>query len=149
MFQIFYQEPPQWIQTYIEENNQIFTWTPSMTKEDLALDYSRLIVAIEDRKIMGYCGWHQVLDQAEITYIFVDPSCRKQGVAKGLLQAMVDELTNQSVQSIYLEVRRQKKSARDLNNKTRYNVLTCRKDYYTNPLDDALVMQLDLVRKGS
>lgn len=149
MFQIFYQEPPQWIQTYIEENNQIFSWTPSMTKEDLALDYSRLIVAIEDRKIKGYCGWHQVLDQAEITYIFVDPSCRKQGVASRLLQAMVDELTNQSVQSIYLEVRRQNLAARSLYHQACFNVLACRKNYYTNPLDDALVMQLDLVRKGS
>lgn len=62
-------------------------------------------LAKEETEVIGYIGMKVVLDEADITNVAVLPAYRKKGIARKLLQQLLDEARQQGIYSIYLEVR--------------------------------------------
>lgn len=97
-------------------------------------------------RVVGFAAFHRILDEVEIRNMAVDPDCRRQGAARALLLAGRDRMMAAGVKRVYLEVRLSNKPAQGLYYSLGFVIHSTRKDYYQNPLEDALVLALDLVR---
>jgi ribosomal-protein-alanine N-acetyltransferase len=91
-------------------------------------------------QLIGYSVvWH-VLDELHIQSVAVDPGFRRKGVAKTLLQHVLEEARAAGVSSATLEVRASNTAARDLYGKFGFQTEAVRKTYYQNPVEDALIL---------
>ena len=81
-----------------------------------------------------------VADEAQIIDIFVEPEQRRQGLAEKKLRDWITSLSAGT--KIILEVRTGNIPALKLYEKLGFTQLYVRKNYYTNPTEDASVMQL-------
>ena len=85
-----------------------------------------------NRDIVGYMVAAQALDQADIHTLFIATNWRGQGLAKVLLQAMLDRLKQQAVTQVFLEVRQGNQVAQNLYQDHGFAVTGERVNYYTN-----------------
>ena len=82
-------------------------------------------------------------DQAEILTLGVVPNARKKGVALSLLVHSFEELKNLGVKEIFLDVNVNNLPARRLYEKTKFQQISVRKDYYDEDgqKSDALILK--------
>lgn len=100
-------------------------------------------VAENDNMLSGYiCAW-QVLDECTITNISVKPVCRRHGVAGFMFRKLYEIMDARDIRYYYLEVRASNLPARSLYAKLGFEEVGLRKEYYLNPVEDAVVMALD------
>ena len=88
---------------------------------------------------IGYAGLQAVLDEGYITNIAVKKAFRRQGVAEALLQELFKKLDDE-VCFISLEVRNSNLAAVNLYEKLVFEKEGIRKNFYSAPLEDALIM---------
>ena len=102
------------------------------------------LAAERDGAAVGYVGCQTVLDEGYITNVAVSPDCRRQGVARALL----DELKARAVQAglsfVTLEVRASNAPAIALYEGAGFVRVGVRKNFYTAPAEDAVLMTLFL-----
>jgi len=91
-------------------------------------------------KVIGYCGFWLILDEAHITTIAVHPECRKQGIGEILLQKMINTGYEKEAKWFTLEVRASNISAQNLYYKYGFKSLGLRRKYYQDNQEDALIM---------
>ncbi len=117
-------------------------WTREAVSEELDRSLGLQLVAYEDSsgRVIGWCCGLSVGDEAELLRIAVIQSKRKSGVASVLLAQFEKECIGQEVSSIFLEVADKNLAARRLYEKYDYKQVGRRKNYYSRPKDDALVM---------
>lgn len=131
-----------------EISKLIFThgspWTSEQFFDQINQDSTVLIEKREDGKLIGFTIGQYVLDEAELLLIGVIPSYQKQGLASHLLSELIFELKKSGVTKLFLEVRKENQQAINFYKKHQLIQIGVRKNYYKNPLDDALIMQLDL-----
>lgn len=124
------------------------SWEISALQDVFSQNYNHLFVAEYKQQIVGYCIVQIMFDTAEILRIGVDKNYQGQGIAKQLLNNVVDFLTNLSVEKLLLEVRADNISAIGLYQSFNFLQIHCRKNYYRlqNGLSvDALILQKELV----
>lgn len=123
-------------------------WDTSALQDLSAQDYNHFFVVKDLDKIIGYCIVQVMFDTAEILRIGVDKDSQGQGIAKQLLNNVVDFLTKLSVEKLLLEVRADNRLAIGLYQSFGFLQIHCRKKYYRlqNGLTvDALILQKELV----
>lgn len=99
------------------------------------------IVATIDKKICGYGGLWQIINEMHITNIAVDREHRGCGIGKGILCEILDMAQNDElVTSITLEVRRSNFAAQSLYRKYGFAVVGVREKYYEDNREDAYIM---------
>jgi [ribosomal protein S18]-alanine N-acetyltransferase len=91
-------------------------------------------------KITGYVGMWVVFDEGHITNLAVHPVYRCQGVAKALLNTLVNVAREKEVRHLTLEVRRSNLSAQDLYQKMGFVHMGVRRKYYLDNNEDAFIM---------
>jgi ribosomal-protein-alanine N-acetyltransferase len=96
-------------------------------------------------KALGFAALHRVLDEAELRNIAVDPAHQRRGLGRALLEEAKRRLLTEGVKRIYLEVRASNQPALELYLSLGFGVLSRRQQYYQNPDEDALVLELKLV----
>ena len=90
--------------------------------------------------MVGYVGAHCVCGDGFITNIATHPDFRRKGVAKLLLSALIDELSQKEIAFISLEVRESNLAAQALYASFDFKVEGCRKDYYRLPVENGIIM---------
>src|SRR5579883_2655943 len=85
-----------------------------------------------------------VVDEAEIANLAVAPERRRTGIGRRLLEAAVTSAVLGGARVLYLEVRESNTAARALYGARGFVLAGRRSDYYRNPVEDALVLRLDL-----
>ena len=102
-------------------------------------------------KIVGFCICQQVVDEATLFNIAIHPKYRKQGLAKALLNHLIDELMAKSspykISTLWLEVRRSNTPAIVLYQSIGFNQITIRENYYPSTdghREDAIIMAYTL-----
>jgi ribosomal-protein-alanine N-acetyltransferase len=90
--------------------------------------------------VAAFCAFWLVMDQAHINNLAVRPEMRRQGLGTRLLDAVVREAGKLGATILTLEVRESNRAARRLYEAAGFAVQTVRKSYYTNPVEDALVL---------
>jgi ribosomal-protein-alanine N-acetyltransferase len=94
----------------------------------------------ETPKLIGYCGFWLVIDEAHVTTIAVHPDYRGNALGELLLLRMTERCYGSSVHWMTLEVRVGNHSAQNLYYKYGYQSMGVRKKYYQDNLEDALIM---------
>ena len=99
---------------------------------------------IKDNRVIGYCLYQIVFEQAEILRIGTHPRYQRQGVASQTLDKLHDMLQFNQVKSLLLEVRADNHAAIALYEQQAFDIIHRRKGYYQTPHQpavDALIMQ--------
>jgi ribosomal-protein-alanine N-acetyltransferase len=95
-------------------------------------------------KLQGFVAFHRVIDEAELQNMAVDPENQRRGIGRALLEAGAQRLQSAGVRRIFLEVRTSNTAARRLYSSTGFRARSIRKNYYRDPVEDALVLQMTL-----
>jgi ribosomal-protein-alanine N-acetyltransferase len=111
----------------------------------LAIDpLGTLLVAEVSGRLAGFAAFHRAFDEAEVLNLAVDPVHRRKGIARALLTAGIEILRAHEVERIFLEVRASNQAAIDFYSASGFRLQRKRRDYYNNPAEDALVLELNL-----
>ena len=106
---------------------------------------SDLIGALRDGRLVGYAVCWTILDQAELGNVAVAAAERGQGIGRQLIAAALERVVERGATECFLEVRESNSGARALYEEFGFRSVGRRRDYYTKPVEDALVMRRDLV----
>ncbi|EFD93400.1 ribosomal protein S18-alanine N-acetyltransferase [Megasphaera lornae] len=99
-------------------------------------------VLVTDRgDIAGYAGLWHVADEGQITNVAVLPAFRGKGYGELLLRVLMEAAWRVGCASIFLEVRVSNLSAQQLYRKLGYAAVSVRRAYYSQPTEDACVME--------
>ena len=115
-------------------------WKKEAIEETFDLEGYVSLVAERDQEIVGYIGYRSVLDEADITNVAVSPDLRKRGIGHRLLEKLLLMADERGIAVIYLEVRVSNTAAITLYEHAGFRVCGQRKNYYTDPEEDALLM---------
>jgi len=96
-------------------------------------------VLVTDTAVLAYAITQQVIEEGELLRIAVWKQYRRKGFGSQLLQALLQE--TEAVRIWNLEVRESNLAARALYEKMGFRLLGARREYYQNPIEDALLMQ--------
>jgi ribosomal-protein-alanine N-acetyltransferase len=99
-------------------------------------------------KMVGFCSQWLILDELHINNLAVLPEWRRSGVASALLARVLDEGARRGARRATLEVRRSNDIARHLYERFGFTVAGIRRDYYDKPVEDALVLWLENLKRG-
>jgi [ribosomal protein S18]-alanine N-acetyltransferase len=102
------------------------------------------ISAEASEQILGFLVAHQVDLDWELENIVVAQALWRKGVGSCLLEEFIAHVRIRKGASILLEVRESNHAARALYRKTGFVELGQRKDYYSNPSENAVVYRLKL-----
>ena len=76
-------------------------WSRNMLAEELDNACSAFLVALDDAgHVAGYAGLQVILDEGYITNVAVRPECRRQGVARQLLETFLDACRQEGVEAV-------------------------------------------------
>ncbi len=93
-------------------------------------------------ELAGYIGGRTVAGETEIFNVAVAPEFRRKGIAKALIEKFIEAVREKETDVIFLEVRSGNLAAINLYEKAGFVFCGIRKDYYTNPKENALLMRL-------
>ncbi len=131
----------------MEIENEAFSdpWTYDMFHAEIFNSLSHLWVVRDfSGKLIGYICFWRVVDEAHILNIAVQEYHRRKGIARNILLFSIDYWKKDGVKTVFLEVRRSNMAAQELYVNLGFNVIVNRRKYYKNPVEDALVMALEL-----
>ena len=117
---------------------------PYDMNEVLGGDGKLSLCAFIDGILCGYVCTYYVLDEVNISTIAVSPNYRRLGVGKRLMGALIEKSRQMGMKNIYLEVRYSNAPAIFLYEKMGFVKSGLRKDYYTDPKEDAILYCLDI-----
>lgn len=116
-------------------------WSESALSAELGKDCAIFLVAHNSfGDTLGYMGLNYVLDEGYITNIAVFPAFRNQGIAAALIKAMLDTCKSKALCFVSLEVRCSNFSAINLYKKLGFIEVGKRKNFYSYPTEDGLIM---------
>jgi [ribosomal protein S18]-alanine N-acetyltransferase len=98
------------------------------------------VIRTEDTPVAGFCAFWKVVDQIHINNLAIHPARRKHGLGTHLLAAVLDEAERLGAPHATLEVRRSNAAARRLYEQAGFSIAGVRTSYYTNPIEDALIL---------
>ena len=116
-------------------------WSELSISLELTNVWSYWVVALDGDTVVGYVGSQSSIDEADIMNVAVHPDYRRQGIAENLINTLVAELKNRGCHALLLEVRVSNTPAITLYEKLGFAQIGCRKNYYRNPKEDALILR--------
>ena len=143
----------------IEQEAMAPPWTHGALLSEIYKEDSYFIIAEEDTTkssptyskqhtvtipsahfILGYALMRQVGDGGELLKIAVEKTSRGCGVGGLLMSAVLGHAAEKKYTSVFLEVRKSNTDALRLYKKHGFKEMRIRKDYYTDPIEDAVIM---------
>lgn len=118
-------------------------WSGQGFADALAMDHTLFYAALAQRQVVGYCGIYLAADEGEITNVAVHPQFRRRGIAWQLLRHMATHAFTGGTDRIFLEVRKSNFAAISLYTKFGFKNVGNRRNFYQNPMEDALVMMCE------
>ena len=121
-------------------------WSENAILETWKQRQTMLLIALEDRKIIGYLILYFVLEDGEIARIAVADEYRRKGVAGKMLRELALLCRENGVNRLMLDVRESNEAARAFYVKQGFEIDGIRKNYYSNPVENAVLMSVPLGR---
>ena len=126
----------------IEQASFANPWTREMYLTEMKNNDVSFVYAArdEDGRILGFCSFWRILDELHINNLAVLPAQRRAGIATALLDHVLKEGSRLGARRATLEVRRSNTIARHLYERFGFSVAGVRRGYYTQPVEDAMVL---------
>lgn len=98
------------------------------------------------KQTCGYIGFSPSFETADIITLGVADKHRRQGIAEKLLRFILHKCKDMQVSKVFLEVRESNFPALSLYRKLGFQEISVRKNYYSCPTENAIVMVKELER---
>ena len=102
-----------------------------------------LLVRMAACRVAGFCAFWLVFDEIHINNVAVRPGLRAQGIGTTLLRRVLEEAQRLGARRATLEVRASNERARRLYERLGFYTAGVRRNYYTSPVEDALILWRD------
>ena len=119
-------------------------WGMIGLKESLYQNHTVLLGAWEEEKLVGYVIFYFAADEGEIARIAVEPSMRRKGVASHLLLELENICEEKKIVKMLLDVRETNETAIEFYKSHGFTEDGIRKNFYTKPEEDAVLMSRGL-----
>lgn len=111
-------------------------WSKTFIEENMKSESSQYFLATENQVVLGFLAVQETCGELEIVNLAVRPKAQKKGIASQLLTVLEDFQG-----TIFLEVRQSNLPAQKLYEKFGFESYHSRKNYYTKPVEDAILMR--------
>ena len=101
------------------------------------------VVRTDDCRVAGFCAFWLVFDEIHINNVAMRPQFRSQGIGTSLMRHVLAAGKELGARRATLEVRASNDAARRLYERLGFYVAGTRRNYYTNPVEDALILWRD------
>lgn len=119
-------------------------WSETAFFKEIHNPYSITRAAVLEDNVIGYVCANYIIDEGHILNLAVHPDFRRCGIGTALMKKVLSELKERGCRLLYLEVRSSNFIARRFYESLGFRIIGTRKDYYTSPREDAVVMMLKL-----
>ncbi len=96
------------------------------------------------QNIVGFVIFHIAADVSEIYNIAVENGFARSGIGNQLMAAAIQESVRRKAAKVVLEVPKSNNPAINFYLKFNFRIAGERKNYYSNPIEDAYVMELEV-----
>lgn len=148
MFEIKILNKEKYINIIHRLETKIFTdpWSKKMIKNEFNNKLALIlgVVNTKNKELVGYSFLFNIFDEIHINNIAVKKDFRNKGLGKKQLEYIIKYGIENNFSRITLEVRESNTPAINLYKSYDFKLLSKRKDYYTNPREDALVLVKNL-----
>lgn len=110
-------------------------WKLEQIQADIEQASSTYFLALDEGQVLGFVAIQETLYEVEILQIAVKRAFQGQGLAQQLLAQLPDQ------KEIFLEVRVSNQVAQGLYKKMHFQEIARRKNYYHDPIEDAVIMK--------
>ena len=117
-------------------------WSETSFSNEANNPIANYVIARIDDKIVGYAGFWAVTDEGQITNIAVLKEFRRQKIAHKMLTKLIEKAKEKNLCSLSLEVRASNIAAINLYSGFGFKPVGIRKNYYKNPTENAIFMDL-------
>jgi ribosomal-protein-alanine N-acetyltransferase len=126
----------------IDAESFLRPWTRRMYEASLGnAEVTRIfLLRLADGAAVGYCSTWFLPGELHINNLAILPAYRRQGLATGLMQAVLAAAAAAGCDRATLEVRRSNLAARRLYERLGFTTAGLRPDYYSEPVEDALIL---------
>lgn len=135
------------LQGVLEVEEESFTnpWTRDMYAWELQNRSVCHIYVIRtpDYAVAGFCAFWLVFDEIHINNVALRPALRGRGLGTALIHHVFAEARRLGAKRATLEVRASNLGARRLYERLGFHASGTRRNYYTNPVEDALILWID------
>ena len=119
-------------------------WSAESFRSETQKDNGIVLYITDDVRVIALLSGYTAVGEADITSVAVHPDYRRKGLAQKLLERFA-ELLPKDTESIFLEVRQSNEAAISLYKKFGFEELSVRRNFYTDPRENAVVMQKKLI----
>ena len=115
--------------------------------EDYPEYFGRKVTATlpeKGKRLAGFLLARSLFENLEILKIGVFPDLHRRGIGTILMQAAYAEWIRRGCRRCFLEVRKSNSGAIDFYERHRFKIAGTRLNYYTNPVEDAWIMERSL-----
>ncbi len=115
-------------------------WSEKSLREELDNTQAHFLCAVVGGCVVGYIGVQEIAGEAYITNVAVSEKFRRRGIAGRLLEEAERGARERGCALITLEVRASNASAKALYIKRGFKKVGTRKNFYSDPHEDAEIM---------
>lgn len=115
-------------------------WSARSIESEMSRENSVFLMAFDGEKPIGYVGLSTVLDEGYMGNLAVVGEYRRQGIGRALMNELISECKKLDLAFVTLEVRASNTPAVNLYVSLGFDEVGRRKNYYKEPLEDALLL---------
>lgn len=114
-------------------------WSAESFRSEACKDNGFVLYIAENGEVIALLSGYSAVGEGDITSVAVSPEYRRRGLAARLIGEF-ERLLPDDTESIFLEVRESNAGAAALYEKCGFERLSVRKNFYTQPRENAVVM---------
>jgi len=126
----------------IEQETFSEPWSEEDFRNSLLEEKNGYLVAEIDNKIVGYCGCWGIAGEGDIYNVAVKKEYQRQQIGRSLLTKLIEISMERGITAFTLEVRASNAPAIQLYESLGFEQAGIRKDFYSKPKEDAVIMWL-------
>lgn len=116
-----------------------------LSKETITEDFKKnnyiYVIAKNNKEVVGYITLSYILETADIISVAVKDGYKGKNIFSKMLNFIENILKEKNVEEIFLEVRETNSSAIKAYTKNNFKQISTRKNYYENPVENAIIMK--------
>ncbi len=101
------------------------------------------VLRVPECHVAGFCAFWLVFDEIHINNVAIRPAFRGAGLGTALMRRVLDEARGLGARRATLEVRASNTGARRLYERLGFRHAGTRRNYYSHPVEDALILWWD------